>query len=228
MTSVNSYGDATLAGNSIYVLRDPRFRGKESIRYVGKTSWPLQRRLELHFKGREYLRGKNHKVNWLRALEREGLRPTIKLIERVVGEDWQSREIYWIARLGGLGCPLTNGTAGGDGVRIYDEAVRERMRASARAKPPMTKETKEKLSRLWKGRKHSEESKAKMSVVQREICKGKDFPKISPEGMARRLAYQKSKPPPSAETREKMRAAALAYQARKLAAKAGGYPNDIG
>ena len=258
MTSVASYGGATTAGNAvIYVLRDPRFRGRKSIRYVGKTCLSLEARLAAHLKDLVKHSG-YHKAHWMLGLVGSGLKPTIKVLEFVVGEDWQSREIYWIAKLRLHGCPLTNSTVGGDGVRIYDEAVREKMRKSALSKPPMSAETRAKLSKAGLGRKISPEARAKSSAAQRGISKGVGRKHtaetkakmsasqraltrvVSPEMRAhlaeaakgrkhtaeakakmslaqRGVKKGKRRGPPSPETRDKLRAAHLALNAKNRA-----------
>lgn len=93
---------------SIYGLVDPR---TAQIRYVGKTSVGLTRRLAQHL--REAGRGTvTHRHNWLRELAAAGHSPEIVLLEDA--EDWQSAERAWIAALPNL----TNQRAGGEGVPL--------------------------------------------------------------------------------------------------------------
>lgn len=91
----------------IYTLTDPR---DGAIRYVGKTDNP-ERRLAMHLKERYH----SHKNHWLQELASEGLKPIMTIIETVSeGQGWEDRERYWIAHFRAIGCPLTNGTDGGD------------------------------------------------------------------------------------------------------------------
>jgi len=84
----------------------------------------------------------SHKNRWVRKLLGEDIKPRLIVIDVVPKLEWQFWEIFYIAYFKGLGINLTNGTKGGD-------------------QPPSTK-----------GRKHTEESKRKMS----EIKKGKPIP----------------------------------------------------
>jgi len=98
----------------IYELRDPRDK-EYNPKYVGITIAPLNVRLRGHLEGKK-LRTNTYKNNWVKQLSREGLIPTIHLIEEVVG--WTlacEREKYWIAGLRKQGFNLTNSTDGGEG-----------------------------------------------------------------------------------------------------------------
>jgi len=83
-----------------------------------------------------------YKDKWLRKLYNKKLKPEILIIDCVEEKEWQFWEIHYISYFKSIGCRLTNGTKGGD-------------------QPPSTK-----------GRKHSEESKIKMSLTK----KGKKIP----------------------------------------------------
>lgn len=84
----------------------------------------------------------SYKDRWVRKLYKEGKKPELLIIDEVLKSDWQFWEIHYISYFKGIGCRLTNGTIGGD-------------------QPPSTK-----------GRKHTEESKKKMSDFKR----GKPIP----------------------------------------------------
>lgn len=127
----------------IYALVDPR---TGLIRYIGKTIQSAAARLMAHLQDR----GRCHRVNWIAELSRLGLKPEIRLIERLEGSiPWQEAERHWIAYGRKNGWPLTNNTSGGDGVSDLPPETRARMRLT------------------WLGRKHSEETKQRLSVARR-------------------------------------------------------------
>lgn len=97
----------------IYGLVDP---DSNKIRYVGKTSSTIERRLLEHIndaisimnkKGKKKI---NKRYSWIISLLKNNQKPTIKLLEEVEN-DGNERECYWIATLPNL----TNMTKGGDG-----------------------------------------------------------------------------------------------------------------
>lgn len=168
---------------TIYVLVDPR---TDEIRYVGKTTQSLKARIGAHLQDKCNC----HRVHWLNELKREGLRPLAKPIAEMEGAwPWRQEERWWIRKLRFLGARLTNNTSGGDGVQDLPAETRERMR------------------RVWLGRKHkpesilklkaaralrvtSDETRAKMSRSQsgRKITWGDEIAasirKLTPEGAA--------------------------------------------
>ncbi len=96
----------------IYGLFDPR---TEELRYVGKSCSGLERPRQ-HIKPR-LLKARTHKNSWLKSLLSEGLRPEIDVLEEHAGpETLNEAERFFIAYFRGIGCRLTNGTDGGDGV----------------------------------------------------------------------------------------------------------------
>jgi len=111
------------------------------IRYIGKSIRPKER-LQNHMNEKS----KCHRSNWLKKLKADGLIPKIVILEEMPdGSDWQSREKFWIAHGKSQGWPLTNNTSGGDGVCDLPQETRDRMRKS------------------WIGRKHTDETRAKIS-----------------------------------------------------------------
>lgn len=107
------------------------------IRYIGKTAYPLDFRLRQHLTESIRRRG-TYKERWIAKQLDEGLFPSIWELELVPeGVSWQVRERGWISRALELGLPLTNTTAGGDGVEFLSEADRldflERKSESAKA-----------------------------------------------------------------------------------------------
>lgn len=115
----------------IYTLSDPE---THAVRYVGKTSHTLTKRLQSHKS--EALRkradgtwyARYYRVNWLRSIYLRGLIPVIQVVESGSG-DWQSAERRWIAHYRQSGADLINTTDGGEGavgVKHSPETVRQR------------------------------------------------------------------------------------------------------
>jgi len=99
----------------------------------------------------------SHKDRWIRKLLKNDSIPEIIIIDLVKTNEWQYWEIFYIEYFKFLGCNLTNGTKGGD-------------------EPPSTK-----------GRKHSENSRLKMSKSK----KGKPIPHLN-NGKKRSLSHRKN------------------------------------
>ncbi len=125
----------------IYTLNDPR---NNQIRYVGKTEQKFSYRLNGHLQDV----GRCHRVNWINELKALGLKPLIKQLEIVRGDNWKDRERFWIKKFRELGFNLTNNTSGGDGVCGLPQETRDRMRLT------------------WLGRKHSPETIATLIRVR--------------------------------------------------------------
>lgn len=111
----------------IYALRCPL---SDCIRYIGKAV-NLKRRFREHIYSSR--RQHCHKDRWIAALRAQRLRPDLVILHSVPdGGDWQELERQEISKALEVGLPLTNITAGGEGIRILDpdlEALRlSRMR----------------------------------------------------------------------------------------------------
>lgn len=179
---------------NLYVLTCPK---SGSIRYVGKTV-DLKTRLTHHIS--EARKKSNHRECWISSLAVEGLRPNIRLLTQVPDEQANFWEREYIKLLRGIGCPLTNGTDGGDdppsrrGVPVSLETRRKMSEAQKRIgnKPPSPR-----------GRKLSPETCLKHS--ERQLGpknhmygrRGKDHPrfgvKASPETRAKQRAAKLGK-----------------------------------
>jgi NUMOD3 motif len=135
----------------IYGIADPQ---TQELRYVGKASGLLRRRL------------KGHHSWWVRAKKKQGLKPEIFEIETVPESDsWQEAERFWIAYFRGLGCRLTNGTPGGEGQsKGFKHAA----------------EVKRRISQTMKGRPKSATTRALMSAAQRGLHQGPAWNKGRP------------------------------------------------
>jgi len=121
------------------------------IRYIGKTVQKLNKRLYKHKYNKR--RNPSHKNSWLIQLEDKGLLNELKieLIEECDISTLNKREIFWIAKLKGDGCKLTNMTEGGEcgslGCKHTEEAKKKISEAGKKRK----------------GYKHSDEGKRKIS-----------------------------------------------------------------
>lgn len=156
----------------IYGLCDPR---TGALRYVGKTTQPLLRRLKQHLRDKT----SDHRGRWVQAILRSKTSPDIFVIEKIEeGNCWREAERHAVAYFKSLGCDLTNNALGGDGLGSFSEVTREKMARSARERDPLsrrfsdaarrtmslsklsqTRETREKLANA--GRRISEETRQK-------------------------------------------------------------------
>lgn len=89
----------------IYGLCDPI---NSQIKYIGKTSLSLNRRLSGHIS--QSKKKLNKRYAWIRGL---GIKPTIVLLEITNHTESNSREKYWINKIGLHN--LVNGNIGGGG-----------------------------------------------------------------------------------------------------------------
>lgn len=103
------------------------------VRYVGKSINP-QRRLIAHLTGARTGAYKHHTSAWLRKVIAEGLLPELVILEEVQpGKDWRAVEREWIQRAQSAGWPITNSTAGGEGLDYIDPDAKAAYIANLRA-----------------------------------------------------------------------------------------------
>lgn len=131
----------------IYALYDSR--SPAMIRYVGKTV-DLKTRLVGHICYARRTSKRTHLVQWLRALDSEGLRPGHRILEHGCGPGWEEAERKWIKTYRREGHNLCNATDGGEG--SLGVKLTEAQRAV--------------ISAAQKGRKHSLEARARMSAAR--------------------------------------------------------------
>lgn len=93
----------------IYTLSDPR---TGEIRYVGKTSCKLRKRLIGHLSEARN-RNMTHKNHWVLSLMKEGLEPIIEIIDEYEYDDWEWLEIMWLDLLKSWGFNMTNSAEAG-------------------------------------------------------------------------------------------------------------------
>ena len=132
----------------VYTLTDPR-NGMPF--YVGKGHG---KRCEFHIdEAKYYIKRKSKKLNKIRKLLSLGMKPVITKVEQNVS-DAQALdfECLLIEEMRSVGIPLTNMTDGGDGAKGYKH----------------TQEHLEYVSKLFKGRIVSEETKQKMRKPKSE------------------------------------------------------------
>jgi hypothetical protein len=140
----------------IYALIDPR---SLECRYVGKANNPYERYCQ-------HLIDKYpcHKTNWIKSLLNNGLNPILQILEQCDISIWEERERDWIAFEKKIGCNLTNGTKGGEGVNSgpLSENHKRKISEIHKGMHPSDK-TRLKLIESHKGKHPSEETRKKMS-----------------------------------------------------------------
>ncbi|HYT43254.1 MAG TPA: NUMOD3 domain-containing DNA-binding protein, partial [Methylomirabilota bacterium] len=150
---------------SIYQLKDPE---TFKIRYVGQTVRTLSTRLWSHIN----IEDTRYITNWIKYLKKKGLTPTIELITQVKTQNEADfLEILLITYYKSIGYPLTNLDGGGVGThRIFSEYTKEKMAAAKRGKKQSPETIEKRASKIrgrpspLKGRKHTLDSRAKMSA----------------------------------------------------------------
>lgn len=124
----------------IYALIDP-FTFK--VRYIGKTI-----RLKERLMNQMNERSNTYRSHWLQSLKSKKKRPHQVILQTLNdSDDWQKAEVRWIAVAKKYGWPLVNCTDGGDGVTN------------------LSGESKARMLKTWKGRKHKPESLEKMRLA---------------------------------------------------------------
>ena len=132
----------------IYSLKDPITL---EIKYIGKTIRKLEQRLAQHYHSPN--RHNYYNACWINSLKIKELKPIIELIDLVSDNEWEEKEIYWIKYYRDLGFKLTNYLDGGKSGMLGKHHTDE-------AKAKISRKGKE---HCWYSRKHSQESKDKIS-----------------------------------------------------------------
>lgn len=151
----------------VYGLVDSR--DPSIVRYVGKTALSrrgvrLARHLTAAANGCQ-----TYKARWIRTVLSAGRMVTDVILADAGSEaDAFELERVYIARLKEQGTPLTNLTAGGEGVGGLRWSAESRQRISVQRRGRVTsEETRRKLSAAGRGRKVSDETRQKMSEASR-------------------------------------------------------------
>lgn len=169
----------------IYSLSDPN---TNEIRYIGKTVDPFYRFWNHIHEARHNKRAKNEqKLEWIRGLLANGLRPILSIIEEIPTEIWEEREMYWIAKYKEEGSSLLNVTKGGRNGVVSKECRAALAKCKDRGRPKgwhhtdearakikakralqvITEEHRHNISIAIKGKKRSEEQKQKVRGVKK-------------------------------------------------------------
>lgn len=193
--------------------------------YVGKGT---RRRIWQHYTD---ARNGTHPNKELAALLREGQLPVVVIWRGASSYEAYSIECAFVKAIGRVanGGPLLNKTDGGGGVSGLSMSPELRARLSDAHKgkqSPMkgrrhTEESLAKMREAQSGRRASDETRAKMSASAKRVSKrGR---KHSPEAVARKmpqlmaLAEAKRGVPRPPEVREKLRQAAIKYYEQRRA-----------
>lgn len=170
----------------VYTLHNPKTR---EVRYVGVT-YNTKKRLFEHF-GRP--RSRSHLSNWIQSILARGLRPVMKIVERIEkGKDWQRRERWWISYGKSQGWRLVNATKGGEGTPGFKHSQQSIsiMRQIARDRKDQMASI---AKNLWKNPKYRK--KVIRAVALSGGNKGKKFPlmgaKIAAKLRGRRLPKER-------------------------------------
>ena len=95
--------------NYIYILTDPI---SNDVRYVGKSINP-EVRARKHISEAKTGKTNNHRINWIKSLLNQNLRPNMEIIDET-DDEWVLLEEYWISQFITWGFNLVNGTKGGE------------------------------------------------------------------------------------------------------------------
>ncbi len=213
------------------------------IRYIGKTSQTLRRRLTNHL---AEARNKSncHRQRWLRLCLEAKKIPQIFLLEEVeYGASWQEREIAWIAKAREIGLDLTNQTSGGEGVHLdCPEAIARHKKnlaaamAKVRERPSYREAKKAAQKRAWVDYRDSmlsaitspaakrKQSKSKKAAWAKPDVRARMMNRWTPEARAKQSAairgrHQKIQDAMTPEVRAKQAETLKATWARRKAAK---------
>jgi hypothetical protein len=181
-----------VAVSSIYALCEPR---TGEIRYIGKTSMPIQTRLHSHVRAARRASGRRYVSQWIQSLDAP---PTIRLLLIVRRENDAQAECGMIALYRARGCRLTNLTDGGEGVYGYKQSAELKAKRSLWMKGnkhsvgrKLSEEHRQKIGDASRGRRMSEEVRLKMSAAQKGLGLGR---KHTAEHRAKIRAAQKGVP----------------------------------
>lgn len=180
----------------IYTLRDPR---NNKIRYVGKTIQKPQTRLRAHIRQAQRA-NKSHRDRWIMQVLADIERPVLEVIEEATEENWEEREMYWIAHYDNL----TNETAGGEGLHGHKFSQEHRGKLG-KSQLGNTKAL---------GFKHTKETRAKGSA-NKMGKKNPNYGKSPSAETSRRMSASHEGLTHTQETKDKMAATAMGNQYAK-------------
>lgn len=158
----------------IYTLSSTR--DISNIRYIGKTTDPLKKRLQGHLfeakakKEENYTH--NHKCNWINKELSEGYNIIIEELDSEEfnsNEDWQYLEQYWISQFKAWGFKLTNISLGGEGPLGVKRTEEAKLKTSMSLMGhSVSEETRKKISTQLTGivRSESTKNKVRESIIK--------------------------------------------------------------
>ena len=150
---------------TIYALIDPR---TDKVRYIGKTQYSPEFRLQQHIVRASNSKFKTHKDNWLRQLLDLGLMPHVEVLDILDDSvDWESAEQWYIEEGHLQDWPLTNSTSGGAGWSGHHSEETKRKMSITHQGKPLSAEHRARIAVANKGRKNSPETLCIMSEVKR-------------------------------------------------------------
>lgn len=145
--------------NYIYALHCPI---ANTVRYIGKTNNP-ESRLLAHIAAAKRATKDHHTAKWLRKLLRNGLRPTMEILETLQGDEpWEDYERFYIEHGEYFGWKLTNTTPGGEGGGYVRAEDKEEWKLKVRA--GFTDEVRDRISRAVRSAMANPEIKAAQSA----------------------------------------------------------------
>lgn len=168
----------------IYALSDPK---NGEVKYIGKSNNPKKRYIVHFFRLNRVFQQKN---DWIDGLVKDGLKPTLDVLDEVLMSEWAFWEKHYISLYRSWGFKLLNVTDGGGcdrtGAKMSDankKALSDRQKK--RFSDPLQRK---KLSDKNTGHKHTVYTKLKMSRTHKERMKN------NPEIASRIGDYRKRLP----------------------------------
>jgi len=157
-----------IVSGTIYALHN----GDHNYRYIGLTTKTPDERLKGHIDTAKYNPKKNpHKSRWILKHEGSVFIQVLEYYSDIPLKDLHKREMVCIAKAKIEGWDLLNATDGGEGtsgLKISEEA---KAASSARQlgvkRGPQSQETRDKIRIASTGRKHTEETRARLSEMRK-------------------------------------------------------------
>lgn len=170
---VDAYAQSIVSGAlpagkyaAIYQLMDSREKDHVArIRYVGRTTSPLARRLSRHLYAARI--GRTFALaSWIRSVEADNGSVLIEAIRFVPISDADAAEVQEIANARKSGCDLLNQTIGGIGMTGFrpSDETRRKIGAAATGRR-LSHQQKERIRLFMRGRVVSDETRARLRVA---------------------------------------------------------------
>jgi group I intron endonuclease len=186
--------------------------------YVGKTTGPLAKRWRGHVYDAKYSKSKNRLfANALRKYTQDGF--TLSVLAKAPNSQLSTMEKIWIFLMNSMTPNGYNLTEGGEGAVGYKFSEEDRKKISAGVRAIVTTSFRSKLSAAQKGRKHSPETRQKISLGNKGKNLGRKRSPETSEKIRKTMATPEMKKRlreahlgrhnPSEEARKRMRDAAV-------------------